>query len=849
MSLRQGCWLLFAVVMAACIPVRRLKEGEKLLYTAAVEGVKSIPTEEFDAFVRQRPNTRFPLIPSTPYIYPYFWGKRKYERTKAADEVELDSISQRYDRLIAKERDKITAARLKIQQAIREIHAQQDLDSTRIRSLEADLYAKYEEDSLAVMQQLNRLRNRRNKKTAKLRTRVEEGNWLMRSVGEAPVVYDAGLAEQSAAQMRKLLRNNGFFRGQVQVRTDSIGKLALLRYVIEEGRPHLLTSVHYDIADSALRRIVGQDSAKALLRVAQRYREQDVEQERSRLTMLLRNHGYYAFTKEYVTFKVDTTRNPFEAAVTIRIANPAGQTAHKAWRVTEVVFESGVDALQTRRNTLRTQYKGIQYIEHFNRYSRKLLDTKIAIRPDSLFTQQQTEDTQRALATLDMFKFVNVKYDTIGDRFRAYIFTSPLEKYQVTFESGLNVTQALPGPFFSATFKQRNFFRACDIFELRGRGGIEGQAAVLDASRSLFSRQIGLNATWTFPQLVWLVPESVKRRLATRMPQTQILLGYTLIDRPEYDRRNIQANLSYQWRNRRNAVWNFSLMDINAIDTRFIREDFEQRLEELSAQGNPLKFSFQNSIISSIDGSYTSATSNYGKRNARSRYFRLYAEVGGLTFHLLRQLMDENAFFFGLRTFRYYRMQADYRVSLPLGRQGQLAFRLSGGFANPYAGTGNSGVQVLPYEKFFFYGGINSNRAWLARRVGPGAFSPRQNPDGSFDYSLEQGGEIIIETNLELRRKLFGFVDGALFVDAGNIWMVDEDPGRPGARWEAKDFWQEAAVGIGAGLRFDFSFLLIRFDVGSKFYDPARLPGARFVGAPFSESGQQILSFGIGYPF
>ena len=162
---------------------------------------------------------------------------------------------------------------------------------------------------------------------------------------------------------------------------------------------------------------------------------------------------------------------------------------------------------------------------------------------------------------------------------------------------------------------------------------------------------------------------------------------------------------------------------------------------------------------------------------------------------------------------------------------------------------------VLPYEKYFFAGGSTSIRAWQPRRLGPGSFTPETNEDGTFDYRFEQPGEILFEAMFEYRRKLFGYFDGAIFVDAGNTWTFAEDPSREGAEFKADRFYKEIAIGTGIGLRMDFEFLVLRLDMGIKAYDPARPVNERFIldklslKNPLGESGQQVFNIGIGYPF
>ncbi|MCI0750693.1 MAG: outer membrane protein assembly factor, partial [Flammeovirgaceae bacterium] len=219
----------------------------------------------------------------------------------------------------------------------------------------------------------------------------------------------------------------------------------------------------------------------------------------------------------------------------------------------------------------------------------------------------------------------------------------------------------------------------------------------------------------------------------------------------------------------------------------------------------------------------------------------------------------------GLQTFKYLRGNVDLRQITSLTKVTSLAFRLNGGVAYSYASSPS-----LPYEKFFFAGGSNSVRAWRPRRLGPGSFRPNfsadPDADGIYDYNIEQPGEVLLEASIELRNKLFGFVEGAVFIDAGNVWTIEErlktDPETSliiqngNSKFNVKTFAEEIGVGTGFGLRFDFTFLILRFDVGIKVYDPARIEGQRFVlddvkfFKPFTNGKEPVIyNVGIGYPF
>ncbi len=234
----------------------------------------------------------------------------------------------------------------------------------------------------------------------------------------------------------------------------------------------------------------------------------------------------------------------------------------------------------------------------------------------------------------------------------------------------------------------------------------------------------------------------------------------------------------------------------------------------------------------------------------KSSLLKVFFEAGGTIFNFFDPtfLTDLN-----LEYYQYTKFSIDFRRHITTGESSGIASRLNMGLAYPYGKN-----RSLPYEKFFFSGGSNSLRAWPPRRLGPGSYPPRMNDnpekDGMFDYSYEKPGELLLEANLEYRSKLIGFIDWAFFIDAGNVWRLYKEPEQPGADFAFNRFLREIAVGTGLGIRFNFSFLVIRFDYGVKMVDPARPEGERWIGNKFfrnlkGEPGQAIWNIAIGYPF
>ncbi|MCS7018687.1 MAG: BamA/TamA family outer membrane protein [Cytophagales bacterium] len=799
------CCLLIIIICCSvsCTGVRYLQPHEQLLYSQSVKGNRHIPTDELEAFYRQRPNRKLLFFAFSPYLIAYYEGRKPYERKLPAKQAELASREAYYERLL--------------------------------------------EDTTLDFRKERKILAKRDKELGKLRRWIEEGNWLMRSVGEKPVIFDSMLMYRTAQQMQLAIRQRGFFSAQVRPVYRIKNRLATVVYQVQEGNAHTINRVWYASADTVLLRIVQQDTLRSLIHSNMRYDEGVFAQERERITRHLRNNGYHEFTRDFVFFDVDTAiGKPYRADLRITIETLNEHTMHRRFSIgqVEMITDINTESERPARDTL--VYKGLRIVS-FNTdlYSPKLLEDRIRLKPFQLSSQADAEETQRALAGLDMFKFVNIVQDTSGGMLKPRILVSPLPVNEVNVEGGFNVAQALPGPFFSASWRNRNIFHGCEIVEVRARGSLEAQGSAAEVQNTYNAQELSLNASIAFPKLIFPISLEKKRALSIFNPKTKLTSGYTFIRRPEYDRLNFQSTFNYEWTNLRNKQFTFTPLDLTIVNTPRYQDDFIEYLLQLAAGGNTLLRSFSRLLVSSMSANFV--YSNTQRRDAV--YFRLFGESGGTTLNLLNSdFLRNNTTLFGLEYFRFVKLNAEGRYYLPLSKETTLAMRANVGVANPYGQTEDARSTVLPYEKYFFTGGSNSIRAWRPRRLGPGSYTPPFDENtGLFDLRFEQPGELLLEMNVELRTKLFGFVNGALFVDAGNVWMLTPDS-RPGSDFRLNRFVQEIAVGTGAGLRMDFSIVILRFDLGLRVWDPAFPLQQRFV-LGREALRNPVFNIGIGYPF
>jgi outer membrane protein insertion porin family len=799
------------ILLQGCNVTRNLTDDQYLLVGQKIKGNEEVKTSELEALYRQTANRR--VLGTMPYLFFYNIGASFHDSARIAERME--ETRQKYNRRI---------------------------DNAPVNSNKAI-----------------RLDRRKDKKINNLRQKMEEGNWLMRIVGEPPVIFDSTLASTSAEQMQLYIFNEGFFTNSVHYTADTSGKLISTTYHVKEHKPHNFRQIVYVTSDTTIKRLLNESMSEALIDIGQRYQEENLTLERERIDRMLRNNGYYSFSREYITYQADTAATDSllgNRLIDLRviISDPV-KGKHQQYRFGETYFT--LDADPTGAGGVRDTmvYDGVHYMSFTTNHPFATLDRKLQFEPGKLYNQSDIINTQAQLGGMDMFRFVNLTFDTINNKVITNIYTSRLPKYQITDEVGILVTQGAPGPFVNLTFKVRNALRGYEIFELSGRYSEEGQLSPLLNPGTIYrARELGINASLLFPEL--LLPGRLKVPFARFNPKTRLVAGFTDINRPEYRRSILRTSLTYLLQLGNTQTLSISPIDLNLINTLRLDSTFRQTLLRIDSSGNPLIQSFNKSIVSSLTAAYVINTSQSAalQPTQNSFFFRAGGEFGGLTPSLVSDAFYEGNDKVGdLQIFQYIKTDLDFRYYSPFNRVTTLATRIRTGIALPVLRTAKG---TLPYEKFFFLGGGNSMRAWPVRRLGPGSYTPINPETGQLDYRQEQPGEIMLEANVELRRKLIGFLEGAVFIDAGNIWSARDSTSRPGASFES-DFWKEIAVGTGLGLRFDFSFLIVRFDFGIRAIDPAQPAGKRFVldefsyKAPFSDRVPfpATLQIGIGYPF
>jgi outer membrane protein insertion porin family len=691
---------------------------------------------------------------------------------------------------------------------------------------------------------------RKKKKLDGLDFKVENGNLFMQW-GEPTAVYDSAKVRATIEKMDNYLFIKGYFKGKTKSSLQESKKKIKVTYMVEPGIPYVIDTILYKIPDKNIEHLVIQNISKRLINKGDLFDQDKLTKERERIDFFLKDRGYYSFSRQYVDFQIDTTsRKNHQIILLAEIRNPDKAKGHKVFALDSINFTTDAGVKNKVGNKrVAVPYENITFNYFKSEFSKKILASRIFIKKDSLYSRTNTFNTQRQMANLDVFKFVNINYDTSNGKFIANVFASPQERYAWTNEAGVTVTQGFPGPYISTSFKKRNLLGGLEILEINGRFGFEGVASATETGNFYQSTEATGSASLTFPQFLFPFSKKSNFKFSKYNPRTRLLAGYTYTDRPEYQRAITTVSATYTWNVNQKLQYSITPTNLNIIRSD-VSQAFQDVLKDLANKGNNLKNAFVPAFVSSMIFSVT-WNNGYGSSQKKSTLIRGTFESGGtlLNFYTPNIITSE-----GLEPYQYVRFNLDFRKNRVINKATSIAYRFNTGVGYAYSAN-----KILPYEKYFFAGGSNSVRAWRPRRLGIGSTSPPLNANardnGYFDYRYEKPGELLMEGSIEWRQKIFGFVNYGLFIDAGNVWAIRPELDKS-SQFNIDSFYQEFGVGTGFGLRFDFSFLILRLDVGLKAWDPARPEGQRFVlgnarfFGPYNDTSEPVVyNIGIGYPF
>jgi len=616
-----------------------------------------------------------------------------------------------------------------------------------------------------------------------------DSSWInrtLRQMGEAPVIYDTIQAQLTCQDLQQALQNIGYLDAQVELFVDKKNRKKIdAVYVLHPGRPYYVQNLDFEIEDSLVAHTL--KSRSWMLHQGMQFNVETLSEERRQITKYLQNRGYFRFHKEYITYTAQ--KDEEKKGVNLKLML---QQKHKTYEINQVNCE-GVD--EGGRMHLR----------------QKVLDENTFLRVGQPYSIDDLQNTYNHFGRLGAVKYTNIAFSQHPDttQLDANIQIQTNKPSTISFQPEGTNTAGDFGAAASFTYQNRNLFRGSETFSLQLRGAYEAIKGLEGYSNQNFT-EYSVETRLSFPRFImpFLSHAFRRRTLAT----SDVSLIYDSQDRPEFHRRVLTAGWSYQWHpQNRYDSYRFDLVNLNYVFMPWISETFKKEYLDNESNSNViLRYNYEDLFIMRTGFGYAYNNGHIALRASVETAGNILAACSKLFGGEKNELGQHKLF--NIAYAQYVKGDFDYTQELMKGVNDQLVFHIGLGLAYPY---GNS--KVLPFEKRYFSGGANSVRGWTVRSLGPGKYKDK---DGRVNF-ITQTGDVKLDLNVEYRMKLFWKFNGAAFVDAGNIWTFREYEGQNGGQLKLDRLLQDIAVSYGLGLRLNFDYFILRFDLGMKAINPA----------------------------
>lgn len=620
-------------------------------------------------------------------------------------------------------------------------------------------------------------------------------NKTLRNIGEAPVIFDTIQARQSCESLQKVLQNIGYLDSHVELFTEQKGKKLDAIYVLHPGQPYYIRRVSYDIQDSLIAKLLTNDMFQ--LKEGVKLNIDALNEERRRITERLQNSGYYKFHKEFISFRVDTVQSTHKADVTLLL---------RPYRATDIL-----DTLHTRFTIRSLDFASGDPKDSVIHLRKSVLFENTFIKEGSLYSADDLQNTYNHFGRLGAVRYTNISFDQDPDSalLDAHIQLQTNKPSTLSFQPEGTNTAGDFGAAASLTYENRNLFRGAESFRVQLRGAYEAIRGLEGYSNQDYI-EYSIESRLSFPRFImpFINSETRRKTIAT----SEVSLTFDTQNRPEFHRRVLSAGWRYKWWHQKSKnQYQFDLLNLNYVFMPWISDTFKHEyLDNKSNYNAILSYNYEDLFIMKSGFGYSY---NDGKTAIKTNFETAgnLLSLGSAIFGGNKDELDQYKVF-NIAYAQYVKGDIDFTHHLISGYQDQLVIHLGLGIAYPY---GNS--KVLPFEKRYFSGGANSVRGWSVRSLGPGRYKDK---DGNINF-ITQTGDVKLDINMEYRTHLFWKFGGALFIDAGNIWTLRDYPSQPDGQFKFKNILKDLAVSYGLGLRLNFDYFIIRFDMGMKAVNPA----------------------------
>lgn len=673
---------------------------------------------------------------------------------------------------------------------------------------------------------------------------------LRQRLGTAPVLYDQAKTRRSEQAMKRVMQQQGYLDAVVTHHTWVEDRKVSVTYDIRSNMARRLSTVKYDTQDVILQQLLDSTQTASHLHEGQLLDHSRLESERQRITTLFRDHGFWDFDKENVSYIADTLSGRPEVDLTVSISGN-----HRQWHFRQVHFITNFNILtQSGQDSLTQHFRLMDEPGYDLTYSGDecYLRDKVLIRntfvlPGDRYAEWAVRNTYASLSRLHILKYINIRVEPVGDTagLDVFIYLTPQPANALQFElDGTNTAGDL-GFALGLTYQQRNAFRGSETFTTRLKGSYEALSGNVENLVNRHYSEYAAEMNLEFPQFLMPLLNDATRRKSRAT--SLVKASFSRQSRPEYTRIVTQGGFGYKWNSpdgKSRNVW-----DVANLSYVYLPEQSET-FKQLIANLGPISYSsYSSHFILSMDytlymGNNTLTTGRQQQTTRDLWSLRINPEIAGnmlsAVSHLTNVRQADGRYEILSQPFEQYaRFDVDWSYCHYLTERSRLAIHAAGGVAVPY---GNS--NVMPFEKRYYSGGANSVRGWSVRELGPGRYA---GTSSSFNY-FNQCGDVRLDASVELRSRLFWKLESAFFVDAGNVWTIKEYESQAGGEFTS-DFLRQIASSWGLGLRMVTDFVVLRLDWGFKAYDPsANADESWSLPHPF-RSNHNTLHFAVGYPF
>lgn len=687
--------------------------------------------------------------------------------------------------------------------------------------------------------------------------------WVNEHLTKKPEYYDAEAAYNSARQIEQYLDNRGYFHSKVVNNAKYKGHRAKATYTIYPSQPYRISTINYQIEDTALMRQIMRIESRLPAKVDDIYNAYTLDEQRSTITDYLRNIGYYYFSRDYITFEVDSSFNNHTLEITMKIANAKDKNTgkehpHKSYTINNInIYPNYLPYMANQRPV---DSATISFSTGFRNLPNTLnlyFHEKPFIRPSTFseiiqiykgrpYRQRQVENTYRALGSLRIFSNSSIVFDSVPNDslnlLDCNIMLRRSDIHSIKLQTEATNSGGDLGISGSITYSNKNIFKGGEVLTVSVKGGLEAQEIinlgdVSDDGRLFNTGELIFNSNLYFPK--FLSPIPVKTFAMDYQPRTILSLGSSMQARYAYSRYITMGSFGYDWKSNPRLQFVVTPFYLNFVKVNPIPA-FQALLDQESNQR--IKDQYTSHFIFGGRYSVIYSTQNIN-RSSNYIYIRGNLESSGGLLSLFNKTSiitdnDGHHELFGIRYAQYFRGDVDFRQYYKIGERTWFACRQLIGLGLPY---GNS--YDMPFERSFYSGGSIGMRGWNYRQLGPGAYVPNG------ESNIERIGDIQLECNAELRFPIRNSINGAVFVDAGNIWNYHANELLPNGEFHFNNFYNQIAVDAGLGVRLDVKVAILRLDIAL----PIRYPYANANNRHWRLDANSLMdmnfSFNIGYPF